>query len=418
MGGSTDFVPKLNDRDVIRAFRSVADDVGVTPHFSDSLGAMSSEDSDRISELAGFNLRSAVISLNGSSWSWSRLRADEGQHSALYDRLQAYFNDQTPPARQGYVDVSTKLEKALRSPVARARKADDVPIASHSQVLTEMQSVAAELIESTAHYRQRLDEAYIEKEQSLTQRIDEQRDRELERISGERDRVETELATRVQALDEQKRALDARQASLDDRNNTHVRREIRENLLAMTKDRLANFSLSKETRRQLYLVNLLSITGLFLLVAGTAMYGANIVPVSTANIPPAALYSLIIKTSVLAVTAIALGYWYLGWHNRWLQRIADAEFKLQQFRLDIERASWLAETVLEWKQTSKEPIPELLVTRLSNGLFQGESSDLHDPKSPATHLAEALFGAAASAKMKLGDQELQFDRKGIKRLEE
>src|SRR5690606_10408089 len=118
----------------------------------------------------------------------------------------------------------------------------------------------------------------------------------------------------------------------------------------------------------------------------------------------------------LAAAAIALGAWYLKWLNRWLQRIADAEFKLQQFRLDIERASWLAETVLEWKSTSSEPFPDLLAARLSTGLFQSTSTEFDDPQTPASHLADALFGSAASAKLKLGEQEIHLDRRSIGRL--
>jgi hypothetical protein len=97
--------------------------------------------------------------------------------------------------------------------------------------------------------------------------------------------------------------------------------------------------------------------------------------------------------------------------------MADAEFKLQQFRLDIERASWLAETVLEWQTIAKEPFPELLAARLSTGLFEEVASDASGPKSPAAHLAEALLGSAASARLKLGEQELSLDRKSLNKLQ-
>lgn len=77
----------------------------------------------------------------------------------------------------------------------------------------------------------------------------------------------------------------------------------------------------------------------------------------------------------------------------------------------------MAETVLEWKSKVDEPFPDLLASRLSTGLFSTSQSEVDDPKTPASYLADALFGAASSAKIKIGDQEIVLDRKSIKKLE-
>ncbi|WP_141233409.1 hypothetical protein [Lysobacter antibioticus] len=197
-----------------------------------------------------------------------------------------------------------------------------------------------------------------------------------------------------------------------------MRREIRSSLLDITKERLANFAVSKETRFQYFAVHGASLVGIALLFMTSLSYGARIVVGDKGYYYAPESILLIIKSGLLAAAAVALGAWYLRWLNRWLQRIADAEFRLQQFRLDIERASWLAETVLEWKSTSQEPFPELLASRLSAGLFQSSASETEDPRTPAAHLADALLGAASSVKLKLGEQELNLDRKGVRSLDD
>lgn len=413
MSSEKTLIPKLNDRDVIRAFRTIAEKHGQTPYFGDQMGRLEPSEVNYFEELGGLRLNSAVIDLNSARYVWKRLRDQSPTGS---DSFEVSFNEQQGrPSRLELAEVSTDLLTTLSRPLASVKKSGQVDIANkHRDVVSALESVTAKLIVDNADFSRDLQDSYLKKEQSLTERFDALREADLQRAEAERLRVESEQQARSSELDDRQKELNDLKKSLDDRNNTHVRREIRENLLAMTKDRLDNFAISKQTKYQHFLVTATALLGLSLLISAAIYYGSYLVPTST--LTNAAFYTMIAKSSVFAASAIALGYWYLGWQNRWLQRIADAEFKLQQFRLDIERASWLAETVLEWKQSSKEQIPELLVSRLSAGLFQAEQSEFEDPKSPASHLAEALLNASSTAKIKIGDQELILDRKGIRNL--
>lgn len=424
MSNFTRYIPKLNDRDLIRAFETVAKKhEGATIAFQDAFGQLDQESIEKFKKLSGFFLSSAVLRIGHCTWQVQRLRAEHANdpHNATHDKLMFGWNQQSgQPDRVLTVTVSAALDVALSRPLAQTDTGSDgvLPIASHSEVLLAMESVAASILTDATLHRQKLEDAYLEKERALNARVDEQRARELERVQGEKERIDGELAERKSTLDEREQSLEALQKTLDDRNNTHVRREIRSSLLELAKERLANFGVSRQTRAQYIAVHIAAIAGLVILAGGSFFYGSRIAVDPSSNNYPPEIIVLAIKSGALAAATIALGSWYLGWLNRWLQRIADAEFKLQQFRLDIERASWLAETVLEWKATSSEPFPELLATRLSIGLFQSSSTEFDDPKSPAGHLAEALFGAAASAKLRLGEQEINFDRRSIKGLNE
>lgn len=423
MSNFTRYIPKLNDRDLIKAFEAVAKKQDAALTFQDPFGALDPDDVDQLKKLGGFVITAASIRIGQCSWQVQRLRAEhkDDPHNATHDKLVFSWNQQAgQPDRALTAKVTAALDVALSRPLALVEvDAGGIPpTASHSDILIAMEGVAAQVLTDATQHRQKLEDSYLEKESALNARVDELRERELERLEAEKKRIDDEQAERKLALDHREESLESLQKSLDDRNNTHVRREIRSSLLELAKERLANFGVSKQTRVQYIAVHVAAVVGLLVLSGGSMFYGSQIAVNPETNSYPPTTIVLAVKSGALAAAAIALGSWYLGWLNRWLQRIADAEFKLQQFRLDIERASWLAETVLEWKSTSSEPFPELLATRLSTGLFQSSSVDFDDPKTPAAHLAEALFGAAASAKLKLGEQEINLDRRSIKGLSE
>lgn len=415
------YISKLNDRDVIRAFQAVFKKYGAQDaalSFNDPFGAVDESAVQDVAKLAGYSLTHATLRVGPCHWQWTRLKADSNdQHSALYDKLTFSWNANIgQPDRLSTLEISSQLDAALSRPLATVDPGAAAPLASHSEILLAMESATAKVLSEATEHRQELDRAYLEQVNTANQRLASERERELGRLKEEKDRVDAELAARSVVLDQRQRELDDLQKKLDDRNNTHVRREIRSSLLSLAKERLANFAVSKETRNQYFAVHAVSIVGLIALAWGSIRYGSQIVVDASTNTYPTAALTLAVKSATLAAAAIALGSWYLGWLNRWLQRIADAEFRLQQFRLDIERASWLAETVLEWKGTTSEPFPELLAARLSAGLFTSSVSDHEDPKTPAVHLAEALLGAASSAKLKVGEQELVLDRRSMKTL--
>lgn len=423
MSNTVRYIPKLNDRDVIRAYRRVAEkfsDKSPVLVFNDNFGQLSDADLETYEKTPSYHLNSASLRVGPLSWVWSRLRANQNDaNSALYDTQNLSWNQNQGNADRGIIaSISAALDAALAKPLVAVGKADDTSSYLHSQkeVLGALESAVTEVLVNASKHRQDLDSEYIKREHALSEKVEDLRQGELTRIEEKERRLEAEISDRKEALDKRELELNALQKKLDDRNNTHVRREIRSSLLQLAKERLANFSVSRQTQIQYWAVHIVSLVGIFGLSAASLRYGSELISATSEGKIPVLSIALAFKSGLLAVAAITLGAWYLKWLNRWLQRIADAEFKLQQFRLDIERASWLAETVLEWKASATEPFPELLTTRLSTGLFQSSPSEIEDPRTPAAHLANALFGAAASARIKVGDQELVLDRKSISAL--
>ena len=80
-----------------------------------------------------------------------------------------------------------------------------------------------------------------------------------------------------------------------------------------------------------------------------------------------------------------------------------------------DRASWLVETAMEWKDLKGSEMPESLLGTLSKNLFDSpysEEPSLH----PVDQLASHLIGASAEVELPLGKGKICLDRKGVKEL--
>ncbi len=427
---STRIVPKLKDRYLVQAFLKVYEALQeknpTLSYFDDFSQPIEPELLENLKRLNGYEIRQIDISFDNCKWKLRRLedvKSPDCDAVVVEVRGQslehARANGYRPSDPAAFYKASALIsEKLSRFRASASDAPEGASLRSHELVLNELESVASKIIIDTEEHRRHLDQEHIENERRRQEHFDAAAAESRKSIDDERLRLEAEHAKRNGALEDREAGLNDLKKQLDDRNNTHVRREIRSSLLKLTQERLDNFTISGTTRKHHLAVNLTSVVGL-LALAGASFYFGNQISIDpNTKRYPAETIALIIKSASYAAAAIALGSWYLGWLNRWLQKIADSEFKLQQFRLDIERASWLAETVLEWKSTSQEPFPELLAARLSSGLFQSQGSEADGPRTPASHLAEALLGSASSTKLKFGENELNFDRKGIQKLEE
>ncbi|WP_348719983.1 hypothetical protein [uncultured Alcanivorax sp.] len=103
---------------------------------------------------------------------------------------------------------------------------------------------------------------------------------------------------------------------------------------------------------------------------------------------------------------------YVRWMNAWFSQHASTEFQLRQFQLDIERASWVVETALEWKDAKGSTIPAELLGPISNNLFGAESTD-SSVVTPADELASALLGTASKVRLNVAGSELELDGKKL-----
>ncbi|MFY0527200.1 hypothetical protein ACN28I_30000 [Archangium gephyra] len=216
-----------------------------------------------------------------------------------------------------------------------------------------------------------------------------------------------------------RRRLDARLADIDDRDVRHARRQIRKEQKKELEASAKEFKLTAGTQNLRRPVEWTCWVLMLLLGAGAVVSTwKNLHYLDTgASFPVATWIWLWVKQAALTAGLVSTAVFYIRWNNRWLEQHASEEFRLKRLSLDLDRASWLVETAMEWKDEKGTEIPNVLVERLSAGLFEPEK-----PKEaslqPADQLASALLGASAEATIEVpGGSKIRLDRKGLKALQ-
>ncbi|SMF96531.1 hypothetical protein SAMN02949497_3931 [Methylomagnum ishizawai] len=347
------------------------------------------------------------LSLNNGSFNISVFRggARNQQKSPIYDELAFNFSDQN----QNKILNDTKLfilktinddlnpfnpDRQLSGALTPEQEALQ---AIHQETLNRLEQLNEKLIQETQNFRERLDKEYADKSSKLNEAHDKQRTN-----------LENEYADKKQELEAEKNSLEELRKSLDDRSNTHARRKIRTDILEEVKNRTEKFSLTDGTVKlrtpiTVSMIILISILGLGAIQASYEFYQ---------KLGQAESYIIyIISARLFAFTFGAVGslIYFIRWLNRWFEQHAQAEFQLRQFRLDIERASWIVETTLEWNDAKGTTIPDKLLESLSKNLFNDSSQPPEPIAHPADQLASALLGSAASIKLKAGESEIDIN---------
>ncbi len=223
--------------------------------------------------------------------------------------------------------------------------------------------------------------------------------------------LESQYTELRRKLDEERREFEDRKKEIDLRDSTVVRRSIRDEVKKLLVDRKDGFALSKiaQSKQTPVLVAYVALLAIF---GGLAVrFITNDFSATISDTPsPWLIGRQIAFTISFAVTA---GF-FIRWLNSSAQRHADEEFQTRKYELDFERASFVVEWAMEWSKDQKE-VPQFLIERLSRGLFDLPASTV-ESATAADAVASALFGSAASAKLKLGDNEITLDRKGIRNL--
>ncbi|TPL79066.1 hypothetical protein FJ941_20740 [Mesorhizobium sp. B2-3-13] len=278
-------------------------------------------------------------------------------------------------------------------------------IASHQKMIEQMQRTIANVGEQAANVRLKQEQEYSAKKAELDAAF------LARQAEAEKTLEETKRALQVRE-DE----LEARRKELDDRNNTHARRQLHQALKTRIAERAGKFEITAETKRNRVPIHLGVAGSAVVLTTFLYLYARNLTSLPTGADTTVLVISAI-KPLGFSVALLGLMAWYLRWMNRWFERYADAEFHLKQFELDIDRASWVVETALEWKFSQGMAIPDHLLENISRNLFskteKDEAADMH----PADYLASALLGRASGVDLKLPGAELSFTGKDIKKLQ-
>jgi len=274
--------------------------------------------------------------------------------------------------------------------------------------LVRLEELNTKITAENDQYRRALEASHDEKTKRLEDTNQERSQRLDEAYQNRLSALESEHRSKEEALGRKEAELDARKKLLDDRDNTHARRQIQQDLKAVLKERNAAFSLTKETvrKRRPTAAALISLMCALLAASAWALWS------TTRPLPAGIPFWYPIARLAVSLSAFASSVvFYVRWQDRWSNAHAAEEFRLKRFDLDVARASWLVEVMLEWK-AAKSEVPEELIRKLATGLFEQPTSE-----PLAKHPAEEVLGALLSSSkvnLKFPGGGLELNPKDIK----
>lgn len=335
------------------------------------------------------------------------------QKSPIFDEIILTWN-----AQQGDLDNAKKLDivafinnKLKAFEPGRFVDSGLTPeqnqlLSIHSSTLERLEKLNEDLVRQSAEFRETLEKDFNEKSKELE-----------ERTKEKTDNLDEEHKKRTEAIHKKEEALSKKLKSIDDRDNTHVRREIRDRMLSDVKNRIEQFGVSSGTERKRLPVFLGMLSMVVAIVAMLVYSLSELQDLLNLTIPektlgPSTVYWLWGKITFLSIGLLGTILYYIKWQNRWAEQHANSEFQLQQFYIDVNRANWVIESCLEWRKVTESVIPSVLLESITRNLFENNTEELEKVIHPSDELASALLGSASKLKMKVGDSDLEFDKPG------
>lgn len=246
-------------------------------------------------------------------------------------------------------------------------------------------------------------------------------EKQAEEAKAEIDDYSSMERQRIAELEEQ---IKAKQKAIDDRNHMHVRRQLRESITKDIEKRVADALLPPTTQKLNLVISVVS--GVVAMLAGVFAYSSfagfnSLLSTSTASSNGAPIPNL----DYLLFTELARGgissaacIGFLIYTISWLRKTYISEVKaaqdLQKYALDINRASWVIETIMEMTTKEGRVLPEKWIEGACHGLFQ--SSEEHQAEVTPMEAWTALLSGAARVHHGPDGTSLELGRKETKKL--
>lgn len=360
-----------------------------------------------------------------------------GEQSPAFDEVHINFVDgrPAPSVQERLAILAFLVGKLKRVELGRVTPADLAPdiqhiLAVHQSNLQRLEGLNEDLIARSSAFREDLERRFTERVTANEATVKEKKED-----------LEKQAQKAAEAIEIKEQNLAVRLAAVDASDNTFARRKIRDSMLEDVKTRIQNFGVSKATEHkrrpvQMAIFMLLGVISFFLLIslfdfsrqeptsssAGTASFSTPKTAASSPIVNPAGSAAAVLTDSpanywqlgriaLLTLSLFATIIYYIKWQQKWAEHHAASEFHLQQFYIDVNRANWVIESCLEWRnEKDGTEIPPTLLSSITNGLFVNVMSEPERVIHPADELASALLGSASKLKLRVGDNEIDFDK--------
>lgn len=287
--------------------------------------------------------------------------------------------------------------------------------------LSSLGDVYKNLTSSIARERKSLNREFRDRRIELEGEFENKRNALNEEDEARRTTFEAEAEAKRGSWQEWEETLKRREGALDDREHTHVRRELRRQIASDYKTRRKEPAVSNRSRRMRF-----AVFGLTMLVGfGIGAYGfysfkdlveAGELYLLGNQTAPAIWMKVILVTR--STILLLLGTGFVALAINWLRRLylddVRAEREYESFGNDIDRASYVIETIMEVGEKEGAAVPNVWIEGTCRNLFSPKGDNDHGrvPSSAAAMLLETISGA------KIGPDgtEVTVDRRGARRL--
>ncbi|WP_204353948.1 hypothetical protein, partial [Yoonia maritima] len=248
----------------------------------------------------------------------------------------------------------------------------------------------------------------------------ERADKKRLELDSLRDTLEDEIEQKRVALDEtnaqklveiadKRTALEKLLQELDDREHKHVRRELRETITNEIKSSLETPSSSARSRTYAMQVTALCLAGagIFAYLTYSAQASINSVP---DGLP---IYLQYVKIFLSSAATVGFFAYAISWVRKLAVEEATHHRNLEQYAFDMNRASWVIETILELTDAELEELPNTWLESVCSSLFERPNTAAHDTNS--LDALAALLNVTTEAEIGPNGPTFKLNRRAAKR---
>lgn len=288
-------------------------------------------------------------------------------------------------------------------------------LATREQELVRLEGVADTFFERLQEFEAQREKDYLQQQAKLDERLiskSEELETEYQKkaqiLSQKRTEWETHCAQKQTELQEW-------EARLEALNNTDERRQTRKQIRNELEKRETQFALTQGTQSKRKPVHTIFLS---IILGALCAFGIFLwLLIENPTTDTWTRVVLIARVALAGVVFFTTLIYYLRWNMEWFERHASEEFRNKRQIVDMDRATWLSEFALEWHGVTESEMPSAMFEALSRELYVTDGGSPIRRKNAADVVASALFGSAATVRGKLGNAEVELDRKSSKKME-
>ena len=313
---------------------------------------------------------------------------------------RSHQQGQTEPTTEELVSAIRIIEKHVQLLPFEGSASQTEPKDLLTAQIAGLSRLHEKLVSETVDLRARLE----------NEKLDLKKDLEAE-LRAQRDALQSEHEKQRQEVETERKNLDEYRKSIDDRAYTFARREDRARITETISARLSTPGLSDTTLDQRKNVHRL-LGALFSILVVAALFTGY--ELSTIDETSSKFWVTLARLSILSSASVGVAVYAIQWARKIYFEDARVERELERYSYDLNRASWIIETILEAKKENGGIPSETWIIGVCNNLFGG--SQKKESEDSALEAFSDLLRVAAKAHVGTDGASLEFSNAGTKKI--